>query len=623
MNSEKKPKRTKERIAVFLVLAVIVVLFAFFFRDILIPFIKMELRHDTAGASELLRNKGLQGFFTVVLVEALQMVVVFIPAEFIQISSGLSYPFPVALLLCDLGVSLGATMIFVLVRIFRFRSPAFERRQQWIERLSKTVHERNTVTLLYLLFFMPIIPFGAICYYGSSTKLKYGKYIRTVATGVIPSIVVSNLMGAAGTAFLRNSMPLWLLFLIIVILAVLLFLLIYFFINSFLFSGTEGTPDSLTYALLFFVIRILRGRKMKVEIDDTLLRRQKRPYLMMVNHGSFYDFDYVSRMAHPKNPAFVVNDYYCSRPGLKKIAQEAGIIPKRLFTPDSATGLGMYKAIRKGYPVILFPEGRLSTDGRTNPVVEEGGAFYKRLPADIVFVKIEGAYFSGPKWRKKEYKSTIRAAVTEILRHEDIVKMSDEELNNKISEAIAYDASEHPVNCYKQKNKALGLENILYRCADCGSLYTTKGSGNELRCSACGKVHTLDETYHFTGDIPTIPAYYDRIREMEEREIPGLQLHTKVRTKIFPSEKGKTRKETGECFLTEEGFRYVSASEDFLVPILEMTALAYSCGKEFELYHKGELHYFYPLKPSPEPARWALLVDIMAKKRRVGERKTE
>ena len=40
--------------------------------------------------------------------------------------------------------------------------------------------------LLYFLFIMPLIPFGAICYYASGKKLRYAPYIRTVATGVIP-----------------------------------------------------------------------------------------------------------------------------------------------------------------------------------------------------------------------------------------------------------------------------------------------------------------------------------------------------------------------------------------------------------------------------------------------------
>ena len=72
---------------------------------------------------------------------------------------------------------------------------------------------------MFFLFLMPLIPFGAICYYGSSTKIRYREYILTVAIGVIPSIVTSNLMGAAAKAFIRNDIPIPLLVLIIALLA--------------------------------------------------------------------------------------------------------------------------------------------------------------------------------------------------------------------------------------------------------------------------------------------------------------------------------------------------------------------------------------------------------------------
>ncbi|MBO7407686.1 MAG: TVP38/TMEM64 family protein, partial [Clostridia bacterium] len=162
-----------------------VLLFAFFLKDILVPFVKLETKHDVDGARELLRSKGVLGFFAVALVEALQMVVVFIPAEFIQISSGLSYPFYIALILCDIGVCLGATIIFVLVRAFRFRNEAYERRKKAIDMIAEAEQgkesHKSTVLFMLLLFIMPLIPFGAICYYGSSTRIKYHKYIATVA----------------------------------------------------------------------------------------------------------------------------------------------------------------------------------------------------------------------------------------------------------------------------------------------------------------------------------------------------------------------------------------------------------------------------------------------------------
>ena len=124
------PKKMKIEQGVMLaILAVIVVLVVLFLKDVMLPLLKLELRRDFAGARALLRDRGLMGALTVVLVEALQMVIVFVPAEFIQISCGLSYPFPAALLLCDLGVCLGATIIFALVRTFRYQSAAYARRR--------------------------------------------------------------------------------------------------------------------------------------------------------------------------------------------------------------------------------------------------------------------------------------------------------------------------------------------------------------------------------------------------------------------------------------------------------------------------------------------------------------
>ncbi|MBO6054450.1 MAG: VTT domain-containing protein, partial [Oscillospiraceae bacterium] len=367
-------RKAPEIILTVVILCIIAVLFCFFLKDILIPFLRLEFRNDVDGAQALLKDRGLLGFLTVTLVEGLQMVVIFIPAEFIQISSGLSYPFPIALLLCDLGVCLGASIIYFLVHTFRSRFSVLEKRNSALDRLSSGMHARSVVLILYLLFFMPIVPFGAICYYGSSKRISYGRYLFTVATGVIPSIVVSNLMGTASRAFIERDLPFWLLVVIIVLLAAALFCLIFLFLDRVGFRDSDRTPDSLVYALLFFVVRIwCRGRGRHLTIEDELLRAQTEPYLLLCNHGSFYDFYYISEMGHPRNPAYLVNEYYTSRPILRTLAKKAGILSKKLFTPGIGAASGILRSLRAGFPVVIFPEGRLSLDGRSNPIVEPGG----------------------------------------------------------------------------------------------------------------------------------------------------------------------------------------------------------------------------------------------------------
>ena len=611
-----------ERIAMLAIVALIVLIFAYFWTDLLLPLIRLQLRHDLDGARDLLGEKGLQGAVSVILVEALQMIVIFIPAEFIQISCGLSYPLYAAVLLCDLGVCLGASIIFALVRCLRFSSIAFEKRRGRIEQFSGKLRERNSILLLYLLFLMPIVPFGAICYYGSSTKLPYRKYLLTVATGVIPSILISNLMGAAGSAFLVKGLPFWQLILLIVLLAAILFALIFAFIRRLCLREAEGTPDSMMYAFIFFLVRLWLGKRQRVRIDDGQLREVEGPYILLSNHESFEDFYYISQMAHPRNPSYLVNEYYCTRPILKTMAKRGGILSKKLFTPDMSAPVGILRTIRAGYPVVLFPEGRLSPDGRSNPIVESGAALYRRLKTTIVLVRIDGAYYAHPKWRKKTFRSEIRVGVRRVLSPEELSKLTNAELDELIRKELFNDGAAGEVGRYPQRDKAEGLDTLLYRCADCGALYRTRGKGNELICLACGSRHRLDEHYRFTDTPGSIPDYYEAIRRMEAKELDELSLRAEVRTKIFGANGGPIRWERGECTLNTRAFRYRSPTEDFQIPVEKLPALAFSCGEEFELYHENELHYFYPAEEPKQVARWALAVDLMAERRRAQSQET-
>lgn len=381
-------------------------------------------------------------------------------------------------------------------------------------------------------------------------------------------------------------------------------------------SHAVGTPDSRMYDLIFLIVRLWLGRGQPLEIDDAKLSEAEAPYIMLVNHESFFDFYYVSKLSHPKRPSYLVNEYYCTRPILKQMAARGGILSKKLFTRDMSTAVGLLRMIRKGFPVVIFPEGRLSPDGRSNPIVEKGGALYKKLKVDLVLTRIEGAYFAAPKWRSRSYRSKVRITVRRVIKRDELQHMSVEEIDRLIASELYQDASAAPIDIYPQRDKAHGLENLLYRCADCGALYQTESDGNMLFCRACGSRHELDERYRFRDGLGSIGGYYERIRQMELQELDGVSLRCEVDTLIHGANGGPKRRERGVCTLTPEGFSYSSGSLDFTVPISELPALAFSCGKEFELYHRDELYYFYPVAQQKQVAHWALLVDLLNEKRR-------
>ena len=614
-------KKTTQRIIILVSLLAVVTLFVLFLSDILIPFIRLEINNDVEGAKELLVDKGVLGILSVVLVEALQMVVVFIPAEFIQISSGLSYPFYIALLLCDLGVCLGATIIYVLVTTFRFSSGAFERNEKKIEKLAARVKkDRGTQLLLYLLFIMPLIPFGAICYYGSYSKMKYRRYIFTVATGVIPSIVTSNLMGLAARYFIGNDLPLWLLIVIIIGLAGILLTVLFLFLNKVFLRQNAGTPDSAFLTGFFTVLHWFCRSRQRLHVDDAKIKDLPAPYIALSNHESFFDMYYTSRLFKNSkaSPSYVVNRHYISHPLIRKTAAKAGVIPKKLFTPDLSVPVQIMRMLKKGYPVIIFPEARLSVDGRNYPIVDRSAGFYRRLNTDLVIVKIRGSYFQKPKWRKRSYQTDVTVSAERVITKEEIAAMTDAELNRLIDEALTYDASEEQESVFRQKDKAKGLENILYRCFDCGALYTTRGVGNELVCSACGKTHRLNERYLFEDEPRSIGGYYAKIKELEKAELDDLHFETDVNTVIFRDTGRYKTKEKGHCTLTREGFSYRSDSVSFTIGFDALPALPFSVGTEFETYYNGDQYYFYPTENRRQVARWALIVDLL-KEMRDGE----
>ena len=73
MNERETAPQPKKggKFAILAVLAVIILLFAFFLKDIMIPLIRLEAKHDLGGAHALLADKGLLGALSVILVEAL------------------------------------------------------------------------------------------------------------------------------------------------------------------------------------------------------------------------------------------------------------------------------------------------------------------------------------------------------------------------------------------------------------------------------------------------------------------------------------------------------------------------------------------------------------------------
>ena len=313
---EKRGNGLAFKIIMVVITIIVAGLIFFLFRNIIIEVLRYTKANDEEGLREFMRETGWLGLIAIPVIEALEMVVVFLPAEFIQIPAGLSFFFPVAVLLCDIGVCLGASIIYFLVHVLNVDNEFIKKRQRKINNIATKKIGQNTQILMYFLFMTPIIPFGAICYFASSRKISFRRYILTVATGVIPSIVTSILMGTSIKYFIARNLPIWALVLIIFGLGTILFIGMFLIAKKYLFNGRKlrGTPYSLWSYFASFLFAIYTGKHSRCHyIEDDLYDKMGSipgPKIYLVNHLSPYDVYHAYKMINPDRPTLIGNRYY-------------------------------------------------------------------------------------------------------------------------------------------------------------------------------------------------------------------------------------------------------------------------------------------------------------------------
>ena len=590
-------------------------LFVIFLWDVFIPFLRLEIAHDAEGARELLLSKGVAGFVTVPLVEALQMVVIFIPAEFIQLSSGMAYPFWLTLILCDTGVMLGCSIIYFLVNVLRFDGSVLRKQDRILHYESLASKRKSAVLFMYLLFIMPVIPFGAICYYGSGKKVPYLRYLFTCATGVIPSIATSILMGTAIREFITNSIPLWLLLLVIVAAAAILFLLLAIVIYRNFFKVEDGSPNPALLSLCSkFLIRIMSFKTKYVINGAEKVRGLSGPFIYLANHHSWRDMAAVYSIDPSREVVCLVNEYYMRLPVVGKIIKKAGNIGKKLFYGDTSV-VKMLRALRAGYPLMIFPEARLSTDGGPSPIDGKIAKFCQKMRVPVVLVEIRNNYFIAPKWRRGTLRGTCEVNVKRVISPDETGSMDEDALASAIREGLAYNEFAGERQIYKSRRKAEGLDGILYLCPHCGGLYTNTSARNTMRCSACGREYTVGMDYRFEGNgYSSIYEYYGAIKEIERKTLDSVCLDIPVNVRIFKDGVRKPSGESGVFHMDRSRITYTRDSGELIIdlPVSAIEGIPYSVGEEFEFYYMNDLYYFYPSEaPRGTCTRVALLFEMM------------
>ena len=573
--------------------------------------------HTNEELQEKLGDFGIKGYITITILAMLQVMLPFLPAEPVQVIAGIAFGFPIGLLCCTVGVILGNLFIFIMYKIYGNRIQSFFVKNIHLD-FDKSSSSKQITLIIFVLYFLPAIPYGMICFLASSVKMKFPRYMTVTILGAIPSICIGVGLGhiaIATTWFISIGV-----FVILVALLMVLMLKresIFAKINKSL--DTKYSSKTIVQKCSPFVIdtayvisRIaLFFKGIKVKYTNKVCKEIDNPSIVLSNHGSFLDFIFAGTLIRKKRPNFIVARLYFYKKLYAKIMRKGGCFPKSMFTSDLDSAKNCLRVLKNGDVLAMMPEARLSTVGKFEDIQEGTYTFLKKADVPIYIIKLKGDYFASPKWgnglRRNSY---IEAEIDLLLSKEQIDSMSVEEIKEVIEKEMYYNdfdwLNDHPELRYKSKTLAEGLENILVRCPKCGGIHSIKTKKRKVFCEKCGFSLKIDDRYQFESNeyFKNFAEWYDYQCDLINTDIEKSKDEYSISSKVtlkLPSNDGSTMLRYGGegiCTLNKDGLTYTGTKDgsefEIQFPLSKVYRLLFGAGEDFEVYYGSELYYFVP-----------------------------
>ncbi len=230
------------------------------------------------------------------------------------------------------------------------------------------------------------------------------------------------------------------------------------------------------------------------------------PCIVISNHVTNYD-PFLVAMSFPDKQLYYVASEHIFRHALASRALEWMLSPIARKKGDSGFGAvrEILKRTKKGSSICLFAEGDCTWDGYSAPVLPATGKMVRSSGATLVTYRIEGGYFTSPRWGRGVRRGKIRGHAVGVYPPEELKKMKGPAITELIDRDLFEDAwtrqAQEQVR-FRSKHPAEDLETALYLCPGCKRIGTLQSSGFTLRCRECGLETTYREDGLFHPDVP-------------------------------------------------------------------------------------------------------------------------
>ena len=403
-------------------------------------------------------------------------------------------------------------------------------------------------------------------------------------------------------------------------------------IKTYLASHKGKPVNRLFYKIMRAFVAGPQAKKMNYEVIDNVgVKDLKGPFIVVSNHTSRCDWEYVGCALYPQPMNYMASDIEFHRAHMHLIFKLCRVIPKKNFVADFHCIREIKSVISKGGNVIFFPEGKSSISGTNQPIIPGTSELFKNLGVPVIATRISGGYLSNTQWNIKNRPGKVEITVDRLFTPEEIKELSVSEMDARINAAIYNDDFEwnktKRIKFAGNEDVAVKLEEHLYWCPKCGAELTTHGEGNTFRCTACGNGMTIDEYYDLHPLAPdcVIPknlrVWFELQRRREYRAIkdnPDYLLEEKVKIGTLPTdhyvEKTKTSEIVGEGVirLTRDEFSFVGTKNGEPFELHNKTVNMISVVMEtdsscFGAYFSGQYYEFHPERKVT--TKWQIAVE--------------
>lgn len=344
------------------------------------------------------------------------------------------------------------------------------------------------------------------------------------------------------------------------------------------------------FAFLRPVMRLYFRLRYNFKAQPSVLK--KGAYLIISNHQTTMD-PFLLSLSFRFPIYFVASDDLFNLKISPLIKYLVAPIPKSKSLRDVAAIMGVFRVIKEGGAVGVFPEGNRTISGGQWEMTDAIAKLAKSLKVPLVIYNINGGYGTDPRWGRSIRKGRAFGEVRKVVSVEELNALSAEQLFELIKTELAVNDADSGIS-FKSRKRAEYIERALYMCPECRGVSSIISEKYKFKCRLCGKEAVYTEKLSISPAVAGFNRIYEWY-EWERGEIvkavaQGLRVGDEgILFRESVKFKRKKKLDGDRVSIDKQNLVISGGKREQVFPLAEITALTMVGKKKFNFYHGGKI----------------------------------